>query len=94
LQNLNAEDGIKATVQREAEEEERMGLEPEDLSAASRSVTHSTTMERVAKLHESLAEYESAIHVYEKLVQTFPEKSTYFAKEIERLSALLERSND
>ena len=51
-------------------------------------------MERVAKLHESLAEYESAIHVYEKLVQTFPEKSTYFAKEIERLSALLERSND
>jgi hypothetical protein len=94
LQNLNAEDGIKATVQREAEEEERMGLEPEDLSAASRSVTHSTTMERVAKLHESFAEYESAIHVYEKLVQTFPEKSTYFAKEIERLSALLERSND
>lgn len=94
LQNLNAEDGIKATVQREAEEEERMGIEPEDLSEASRSVHSTTTMERVAKLHESFAEYESAIHVYEKLVQTFPEKSTYFAEEIERLNALLKLSND
>jgi len=94
LQNLNAEDGIKATVQREAEEEECMGIEPEDLSEASRSVHSTTTMERVAKLHESFAEYESAIHVYEKLVQTFPEKSTYFAEEIERLNALLKLSND
>ncbi len=93
LQNLDTEDGIKATVQREAAEEERMGIEPEDLSAASRSVNNST-MERVAKLHESLAEYKSAITVYEKLVQTFPEKSTYFVKEIERLRALLKQSND
>lgn len=93
LQNLNTDNGIKATVQRQAEEEERMGIEPEDLSKASRSM-HSTTMMRVAKLHESFAEYESAIRVYEKLVQAFPEKSTYFAEEIERLKALLNLSND
>ena len=94
LQNLDAEDGIKETAKRDAERQQELGIEPENLAHKSGTITHSATMERIASLHEQREEYANAIRVYEKLVQAFPKKSSYFAKEIERLRELLESPNE
>ena len=78
--------------------EERPGMEtpqagdvdPRDLSEDSSIPSDSFMTETLAKIYTKQGLYKKAIYVYEKLSLKYPEKSTYFAQQINKIRSLSE----
>ncbi len=63
-----------------------------DLSDESTVDSDSLMTETLAKIYEKQGLYKKAIYAYEKLSLKYPEKSTYFASQINRIKSHLEKN--
>ncbi|MBS0010929.1 MAG: hypothetical protein KFF49_05945 [Bacteroidales bacterium] len=66
--------------------------EPGDITAGSRKESAHLVSETLAKIYLSQAYYSKAIAIYEKLSLKYPEKSTYFASQIEKIKELITKN--
>ncbi len=70
---------------------EKSNLPVEDISKPFVEEQGGFVTETLAKIYISQGYYSKAIDIYEKLCLKFPEKSSYFASQIEKVNELLKK---
>ncbi len=68
---------------------EKSGIPPEDISKPFVEESGEFVTETLAKIYVNQGYYSRAIDIYEKLCLKFPEKSSYFASQIEKVKDLI-----
>jgi hypothetical protein len=63
----------------------------EDIAAKYTEVSGELVTETLAKIYVTQGYYSRAIDIYEKLSLKFPEKSSYFASQIEKVKELIKK---
>jgi hypothetical protein len=70
---------------------EKSDIQPEDLSSASSELQGPFVTDTLARIYIQQGYYSKAIEIYEKLSLKYPEKSSYFAAQIEKVKEYLKK---
>ncbi len=83
-QPVTLKDTVKATEKKKRKKKTKV----REIAAASLEERKTVASETLAKLLENQGQYQKAIKMYEQLILSIPEKSGYFAEQIEKLKNL------